>query len=176
MDAYSSSQFSRISYMFLLLIFLSMIFHDVLLLLSRMFYLVPQYSFAYSADLFLSIYVSPHTCTYSLLLICTIYTLNLLCLESLAPRPNLPSPLVNLVAPELTKLLIISISLHPTLKGSLLLYLNHLWRSHNNNLTSLRWRYMNKKTNTRSQVRTYCRIIFLSIHPTSLCSTMKDFC
>ena len=55
MDAYSSSQFSRISYMFLLLIFLSMIFHDVLLLLSRTFYLVLQYSFTYSADLFLSI-------------------------------------------------------------------------------------------------------------------------
>ena len=55
MDAYSSSQFSRISYVFLLLIFLSMIFHDVLLLLSGTFYLVLQYSSTYSADLFLSI-------------------------------------------------------------------------------------------------------------------------
>ena len=55
MDAYSSSQFSHIGYVFLLLIFLSMIFHDVLLLLSETFYLVSQYSFNYSADLFLSI-------------------------------------------------------------------------------------------------------------------------
>ena len=55
MDPYSSSWFSHISYVFLLLIFLSMIFHDVLLLLSGTFYLVPQYSFAYLADLFLSI-------------------------------------------------------------------------------------------------------------------------
>ena len=55
MDAYSSSQFSHIGYIVLLLIFLSMIFHDFLPLLSKMFYLVLQYSFAYSADLFLSI-------------------------------------------------------------------------------------------------------------------------
>ena len=55
MDAYSSSQFSHIDYVFLLLIFLSMIFYDFLLLLSRTFYPVPQYSFAYSADHFLSI-------------------------------------------------------------------------------------------------------------------------
>ena len=55
MDAYFSSQFSRIGYILLLLIFFSMIFHDFLLLLSGMFYLVPQYSFAYSAGLFLSI-------------------------------------------------------------------------------------------------------------------------
>ena len=55
MDTYSSSQFSHIGYMFLLLIFLSMIFHDFLPLLSGMFYLVLQYSFAYSAGLFLSI-------------------------------------------------------------------------------------------------------------------------
>ena len=34
-----------------------MIFYDFLLLLSGMFYLVLQYSFAYSADLFLSIQV-----------------------------------------------------------------------------------------------------------------------
>ena len=76
-------------------------------------------------------YISPQTCTYSPLLICTIYMLYLSWLESLAPRPNPPSPLVNLVAPELTKLLITSISLHPTLKGSLLLYLDHPWCSHN---------------------------------------------
>ena len=55
MDAYSSSWFSHISYIFLLLIFLSIIFHNILLLLSRTFYLVLQYSFTYSADLFLSI-------------------------------------------------------------------------------------------------------------------------
>ena len=55
MDTYSSSQFSHISCILLLLILFSMIFHDVLFLLSRMFYLVPQYSFAYSAGLFLSI-------------------------------------------------------------------------------------------------------------------------
>ena len=55
MDAYSSSRFSHIGYILLLLIFFSMIFHNFLLLLSRMFYLVLQYSFAYSADLFLSI-------------------------------------------------------------------------------------------------------------------------
>ena len=55
MDTYSSSWFSCIGYVFLLLIFLSMIFHDFLPLLSRTFYLVPQYSFTYSADLFLSI-------------------------------------------------------------------------------------------------------------------------
>ena len=124
MDAYSSSRFSRIGYIFLLLIFFSMIFHDFPPLLSGTFYLVPQYSFAYSAGLFLSIYISPRTCTYSLLLICAIYASHFPCLESLAPRPNPPSPLVNLVAPELTKLLITSISLHPTLKGSLLLYLD----------------------------------------------------
>ena len=115
MDAYSSSRFSRISYIFLLLIFLSMIFHDFLPLLSGTFYLVSQYSE----------YISPRTCTYSLLLICAIYTLYLPCPELLAPRPNLPSPLVNLVAPKLAKLLITSISLYPTLKGSLLLYLDH---------------------------------------------------
>ena len=55
MDNYSSSQFSCISCVLLLLILLSMIFHDILFLLSGMFYLVPPYSFAYSADLFWSI-------------------------------------------------------------------------------------------------------------------------
>ena len=55
MDNYSSSQFSRISCILLLLILLSMIFHDILFLLSRTFYLVPPCSFAYSADLFWSI-------------------------------------------------------------------------------------------------------------------------
>ena len=76
-------------------------------------------------------YISPCTCTYSVLLICAIHTSHLFCLESLAPRPNPPSPLANLVTPELAKLLIISTSLCPTLKGTLLLYLNHLWHSHN---------------------------------------------
>ena len=55
MDNYSSSQFSRISCILLLLILLSMIFHDILFLLSGTFYLVPPCSFAYSADLFWSI-------------------------------------------------------------------------------------------------------------------------
>ena len=68
-------------------------------------------------------YISPHTCTYSTLLICAIHASHLFCLESLAPRPNLPLPSVHLVAPELAKLLIISTSLYPTLKDSLLFYL-----------------------------------------------------
>ena len=68
-------------------------------------------------------YISPHICTYSALLICAIHTSYLFCLESLAPRPNQPLPLVHLVTPELAKLLITSISLRPTLKDSLLFYL-----------------------------------------------------
>ena len=63
--------------------------------------------------------------------------LHLSCLESLVPRPNPLSPLVHLIAPELTKLLylvtpepfkllIISTSLHPTLKDSLLSFLDRL--------------------------------------------------
>ena len=78
-------------------------------------------------------YISPHICTYSTLLICAIHMSHLPCLESLALRLNLPSPLVHLVAPELAKLLylaapelvkllIISTSLCPTLKDSLLNY------------------------------------------------------
>ena len=74
-------------------------------------------------------YISPHICTYSTLLICAIHASYLSSIESLAPRPNLPSPLVHLVtpelakllylaAPELVKLLIISTSLRPTLKDS----------------------------------------------------------
>ena len=132
MDDYSFSQFSHICCVLLLLILLSIIFHDLPFLLSRMFYLVPSCSFTYSADLLSSI--CPHICTYSTLLICTIHASHLSCLESLAPRPNPPLPLVHLVIPELTKLLylvapelikllIISTSLHPTLKDSLLIYL-----------------------------------------------------
>ena len=45
MDTYSSSQFSHISCVLLLLILFSMIFRDVLFLLSGIFYLVLQYSF-----------------------------------------------------------------------------------------------------------------------------------
>ena len=123
MDDYSSSRFSRIGCVLLLFILFSMIFHDVLFLLSRTFYLVPPCSFAYSADLFWSTYISPHTCTCSVLLICAIHTSHLFCLESLAPKPNLPLPSVHLVTPELAKLLIISTSLHSTLKDSLLFYL-----------------------------------------------------
>ena len=75
-------------------------------------------------------YISPHICTYSTLLICTIHASHLSCLESLAPRPNLPLPLVHLVAPELVKLLIISTSLCPTLKDSLLIHLSaYLYKS-----------------------------------------------
>ena len=55
MDTYSSSQFSCISCISLLLILFSMTFHDILFLLSGTFYLVPPCSFAYSADLFWSI-------------------------------------------------------------------------------------------------------------------------
>ena len=55
MDDYSFSRFSHICCMLLLLILLSMAFHDLPLLLSRTFYLVPSCSFTYSADLLLSI-------------------------------------------------------------------------------------------------------------------------
>ena len=55
MDDYSSSRFSCICCILLLLIPLSMMFHDLPFLLSGTFYLVLSYSFAYSADLFLSI-------------------------------------------------------------------------------------------------------------------------
>ena len=55
MDDYSSGWFSHIGCIFPLLILLSMIFHDILFLLSRTFYLVLPRSFAYSADLFWSI-------------------------------------------------------------------------------------------------------------------------
>ena len=91
-------------------------------------------------------YISPHICTYSTLLICAIYTSHLFCLESLAPRPNPPLPSVHLVAPELAKLLYlvtpepiklltISTSLRPTLKDSLLSFLDHLWHLHNKSST-----------------------------------------
>ena len=55
MENYSHSWFSCICCMFLLLILLSITFHDLPFLLSRMFYLVPSCAFAYSADLLLSI-------------------------------------------------------------------------------------------------------------------------
>ena len=126
MNDYSSSRFSHICCILLLLILLSMMFLDLPFLLSETFYLVLSCSFTYSAGLFLSIYVSPYICTYSALLICTIHTSHLPCPESLAPRPNPPLPLIHLVAPELAKLLIISTSLHPTLKDSLLSFLDHL--------------------------------------------------
>ena len=122
MDDYSFSQFSHICCIFLLLILLSITFHDLPFLLSGMFYLVLSCSFRLLSRSPLE-YISPHTCTYSLLLICAIHALHLSCLESLAPRPNPPSPLVHFIAPELIKLLIISTSLRPTLKDSLLIYL-----------------------------------------------------
>ena len=59
-------------------------------------------------------YISPRTCTYSVLLICAIHVSHLFCLESPALRSNQPLPLVHLVAPELAKL---------TLKDSLLFHL-----------------------------------------------------
>ena len=55
MGTYSSSRFSRIGCILLLLILFSMTFHDILFLLSGTFYLVPPCSFAYSAYLFWSI-------------------------------------------------------------------------------------------------------------------------
>ena len=55
MDDYSFSRFSCICCMLLLLILLSMTFHNIPFLLSRTFYLVLSCSFAYSADLLLSI-------------------------------------------------------------------------------------------------------------------------
>ena len=50
MDDYSFGRFSHICCIFLLLILLSIMFHDLPFLLSGMFYLVPPCSFAYSAD------------------------------------------------------------------------------------------------------------------------------
>ena len=55
MDDYSFSRFSHICCVFLLLILLSIMFHDLPFLLSRTFYLVLSCSFTYSADPFLSI-------------------------------------------------------------------------------------------------------------------------
>ena len=55
MDTYSSSQFSRIGCILLLLILFSITFHDILFLLSGTFYLILLCSLAYSADLFWSI-------------------------------------------------------------------------------------------------------------------------
>ena len=55
MDDYSFSRFSHIRCMFLLLILLSITFHDLPFLFSRTFYLVLSCSFAYSAGLLSSI-------------------------------------------------------------------------------------------------------------------------
>ena len=55
MDNYSFSQSSHICCVLLLLILLSITFHDLPFLLSGTFYLVPSCSFAYSADLLSSI-------------------------------------------------------------------------------------------------------------------------
>ena len=55
MNDYFFSRFSHICCVLLLLILLSMMFHDIPFLLSRTFYLVLSYSFTYSADLLLSI-------------------------------------------------------------------------------------------------------------------------
>ena len=55
MDNYSFSRSSRICCVLLLLILLSMAFHDLPFLLSGTFYLVLSCSFAYSADLLSSI-------------------------------------------------------------------------------------------------------------------------
>ena len=95
-------------------------------------------------------YISPHICTYSTLLICTIHMLHLSCLESLAPRPDPPSPLVNPCHTRARQALdylykstsyfeglsallplLVSTSLHPTLKDSLLSFLDHWWCSRN---------------------------------------------
>ena len=95
-------------------------------------------------------YISPHICTYSTLLICTIYASHLSCLESLAPRPNPPSPLVHPCHTRARQALdylykstsyfeglfahlplLASISLRPTWKDSLLSFLDCRWRSCN---------------------------------------------
>ena len=55
MDNYSISRFSCICCVLLLLILLSITFHDLPFLLSGTFYLVPSCSFAYLADLLSSI-------------------------------------------------------------------------------------------------------------------------
>ena len=131
MDYYFSSQFSHINY----------VFHLILILFSYIPWLsiLTQQNFPHPSLMFFCLlsrslpeYISPHTCTYPTLLICAIYGLYLPSLESLVPRPNLPLPLVLLVASELTKLLITSISLRPTLKGSFLVYLDHSWCLRNN--------------------------------------------
>ena len=57
MNDYSFSRFSHICSILLLLILLSMTFHDIPFLLSGTFYLVPSCSFTYSADLLSSIQV-----------------------------------------------------------------------------------------------------------------------
>ena len=57
MDNYSFSRSSRICCVLLLLILLSITFHDLPFLLSGTFYLVPSCSFAYLADLLSSIEV-----------------------------------------------------------------------------------------------------------------------
>ena len=95
-------------------------FHDVLWssILTQWNILLSSVIFLHLLSRSLLEYIGPYLCTYSLLLICAIHALHLLYPKSLPPRPNLPSPLVHLVAPELAKLLIISISLHPTLKDS----------------------------------------------------------
>ena len=123
MDSYSPSQFSHIGCIPLLLILFSMTFRDILFILTQQNILPSSTMFFSLLSRSLLEYISPRTCTYSVLLICAIHASHLLCLESLAPRPNLPLPLVHLVTPELAKLLIISTSLHPTLKDSLLLCL-----------------------------------------------------
>ena len=107
--------------------------------------------------------VSPHTCTYSTLLICAIYVSHLL---SLSPRPDPPLLLVTLCCTRARQALVpchtrahqaldylyksmsyfeglfahlpllASISLHPTWKDSLLSFLDRLWRSYNSEWSS----------------------------------------
>ena len=77
MDDYSFSQFSCICCVFLLLILLSITFHDLPFLLSRTFYSVSIMFFRLLSRSPLE-YMSPHLCTYPTLLICTIYMSHLL--------------------------------------------------------------------------------------------------
>ena len=149
MDTYSSSQFSHIGCVPLLLILFSMTFHDILFLLSGMFYLVPPYSLAYSADLFWSIYLYLF-CTLDLHNTRVASLLSQVTCSKASPTFALSPPCRTRACQALDYLykstsyfeglfaplpLLTSISLHPTWKDSLLSFLDHLWCSRNTGQT-----------------------------------------